>query len=176
MSLQEQRTTVNEIEQHPEADAIFRRLLMVVDGSECAGAAIEFARGWVDGFGGEIRCVAIEEHGRSWARRLRMPAERGDAVSLVAEGRRLAARNRSIVAGVTQAAVAFRADVIVLGCDHRRLARRRLCASLRDRLAAATDLPVVVAPAGARRDQELAHEPGRTAAPGVLHKDGYVRV
>ena len=97
------------------AGAPFQRLLVAVDGTDAAAAADAVAADWAQSFGGEVR-------------RMELPGARNDAV----------------VREIAEAASAFRADVIVLGCDRRRLSRHRLVHSLRERLTRATELPVLV--------------------------------
>jgi nucleotide-binding universal stress UspA family protein len=117
------------------AEAPFHRLLVVVDGTDAAAAADAVATVWAQSFGGEVR-------------RLEMAGARNDAV----------------VHDVADAASAFGADVIVLGCDRRRLSRHRLAHSLRERLTRATELPVLVAPgmapAARRRQAQTGRQEG----------------
>jgi nucleotide-binding universal stress UspA family protein len=110
-------------------------LLVAVDGTDAAAAADAVATEWAQSFGGEVR-------------RMEMTG----------------ARNGAVVHEIADAASAFGADVIVLGCDRRRLSRHRLAHSLRERLTRATAVPVLVAPvvepdAGRRQAQ-----PGRRDA------------
>lgn len=99
------------------AGAPFGRLLVAVDGTGAAAGAEGVAREWAQRFGAVVR--RIEPSG---------------------------ARNGDVVREIARAADAFGADVIVLGFDHRRLARHRLSHSLRERLTRATELPVLVVP------------------------------
>jgi nucleotide-binding universal stress UspA family protein len=99
------------------AKAPFHRLLVAVDGTDAAAAADAVATEWAQSFGGEMRRIEMA-----------------------------GARNDAVVHAIADAASAFGADVIVLGCDRRRLSRHRLAHSLRERLARATELPVLVAP------------------------------
>jgi nucleotide-binding universal stress UspA family protein len=107
------------------AQAPFHRLLVAVDGTEAAAAADTVATEWAQRFGGQVR-------------RMEMAGARNDAV----------------VREIADAASAFGADVIVLGCDRRRLCRHLLAHSLRERLTTATELPVLVAPGGAARRRQ----------------------
>ena len=141
----------------PQGGGLFRRLLVVLDDSAAADAAVGLTREWARIFGAGVRTVRVVEERTGRPAREHTGLDDRSLVStqLVIDGRTLRARNRSLVKGITQAALAFGADVVVLGCDQRRLASRRLCASARDRLAKATDLPVMVAPAApARRNTE----------------------
>jgi nucleotide-binding universal stress UspA family protein len=138
-----QRTT------RAQAVGVFHRLLVVLDGSDAAGPAREFARDWAFTFGAETRLVTLEERSSTQALGGAAPAAAEGSAHVTAGGHTLNTRNRTLVAGIAAAAEDFGADVIVLGCDHRRLARHRVGASLRERLARATELPVIVAPARA---------------------------
>jgi nucleotide-binding universal stress UspA family protein len=103
---------------------------VVVDGTDAATAADALAAEWAQRLGGEVR-------------RMEMAGTRNDA----------------LVHEIADAASAFGADVIVLGCDRRRLSRHRLAHSLRERLTRVTELPVLVVPGvapAARRLQPAA--------------------
>jgi nucleotide-binding universal stress UspA family protein len=115
--------------------APFHRLLVAVDGTDAAAAADAVATEWAQSFGGEVR-------------RMEMAGARNDAV----------------VHDIADAASAFGADVIVLGCDRRRLSRHRLAHSLRERLARATDVPVLVAPVDAPAAPSGQGQPGQPEA------------
>ena len=153
----------------PQGGGLFRRLLIVLDDS-AAGAAVGLAREWDRTFGVEVQFVRVEERtGTQGHNHAGLRGRSPEPTRVVARGRTLRARNRSLVEGITQAAVAFGADVVVLGLDHRRLASRRLCASVRDLVVRSTDLPVMVAPAPAAlesteevvaRSQRRPHERG----------------
>jgi nucleotide-binding universal stress UspA family protein len=145
----------------PPDGGVFSRLLVVLDHSAVAGAAAGLAHEWTRAFGAEVRYVRVEERSRRPARDHRGPDDRSlEAMRVLVDDRTLRSRNRSFVEGITRAALAFGADVVVLGCDHRRLASRHLCASVRDQLVRATDLPIVVAPtAPTRRSTEDRRRP-----------------
>jgi nucleotide-binding universal stress UspA family protein len=133
------------------ARAPFHRLLVAVDGTAAAEAADAVATEWARSFGGEVR-------------RIEMAGTRNDAV----------------VHAIADAASAFGADVIVLGCDRRRLSRHRLAHSLRERLARATELPVLVAPVEVPAAPSGQAQPGRPEAAhderSVLAMRRYARV
>ena len=127
----------------------FRRMLVAIDESPTAVAAVGLVAEWVDGPGAEVRFVQVTETRR----------ERGNVIEsgaglaadepvhrLVVGARTLGARNRQLVHSIAQAAEGFAADVIVLGFDRPRLTGHRLAPSLRERIMRATDLPVLVAP------------------------------
>ena len=133
------------------ARAPFHRLFVAVDGTDAAAAADAVATEWVQNFGGEVR-------------RMEMAGARNDAV----------------VHAIAEAASAFGADVVVLGCDRRRLSRHRLAHSLREQLARATELPVLVAPVGPPAAPSGHAQPGRRESAhderGVLAMRRYARV
>jgi nucleotide-binding universal stress UspA family protein len=133
---------------------VFHRLLVVVDRSEAAAGAHRLARDWARTFGAEARFVALDERPARVADGAAPLVAGTGSARLTAEGHTLGARNRSLVGGIAAAAEKFGADLIVLGCDHRRLARHRFGPSLRERLARATELPVIVAPAHPRRRED----------------------
>jgi nucleotide-binding universal stress UspA family protein len=124
----------------------FRRMLVVLDGSPAAEAALHLVTGWVGGPGADVRFVQVSEERRQ--RPSGVDAERApmQAQHLVVRAPTLGARTRQIVRGVAEAAADFGADVIVLGLDRSRLAGHRFAPSLRELLVRATDLPVLVAP------------------------------
>jgi nucleotide-binding universal stress UspA family protein len=129
------------------AEVPFQRLLVAVDGTDAAAGAEGVAREWAQKFGGVIR-------------RMELAGARKDAT----------------VHEVADAAVAFGADVIVLGCDRRRLARHRLGHSLRETLTRATDLPVLVVPGTALKAGRRRGKRGERKEGGVRAARRYTRV
>lgn len=128
----------------------FRRMLVAVDESPAAGAALELVAQWVDGPGADVRIVGVSEEGRQRRSGVEsdaspMAAEQ-QAHRLVVGASTLGARNRQLVHGIAEAAEDFGADVIVLGIDRRRLAGHRLAPSVREQVMRVTDVPVLVAP------------------------------
>jgi nucleotide-binding universal stress UspA family protein len=100
------------------AAAAFRQVLVVVDGSESARNAVFFAENWARDSGALVQISAPVPH----------------------------LRNRRLVTGIADAARTLGADVIVLGLEHRRMARHRFARSFRALLARTTDLPVMIPP------------------------------
>jgi nucleotide-binding universal stress UspA family protein len=152
-----------EIDPTDEADAAtpFRRMLVAIDGSPTAMAAVGLVAEWVDGPGAEVHFVQVTE--TRGQRRNGLESEAGQTVDepahrLVVGAPTLGARNRQLVLGIAQAAAGFGADVIVLGFDRARLADHRLAPSLREQVMRATDLPVLVAP-GPQSDGTRHHRP-----------------
>ena len=119
------------------AGPAFTRLLVVVDDSEEGREAVDFAGAWCQATGATARILELHAAG---------PPK---------------ARNRSLVRATVSASTAFEADVIVVGCPKRRLARHRMGPSLRQRLARATDLPLLVLNTA---HSELAQERGTEGA------------
>jgi len=91
------------------------------------------------------------------------------------------ARNQRLVSGISEAAVTFGADLIVVGLDRHRLAHNRLSRNVREQLTAATNIPVLMAPkrgvvrapAGIRRERAIPLGPARSlpvmAGAGMAH-------
>jgi nucleotide-binding universal stress UspA family protein len=124
----------------------FRRMLVALDDSRAAEAAVHLVAEWVGGPGADVRFVQVSEERRP--RPSGVDADRGPiaAQHLVVRAPTQGARTRQLVRGVAEAAADFGADVIVLGLDRSRLAGHRFAPSLREQLVRATDLPVLVAP------------------------------
>jgi nucleotide-binding universal stress UspA family protein len=129
--------------------AAFRRVLVVVDGSESARTAVAFAEDWARDSGAQVRIVELAE---------RAPT--------------LDARNRRLVAGITDAARTFGADVVVLGLERRRMARHRFARSFRAQLASTTDLPVMIPPPRIRPAPGRAPTPSEAAGTLVFQPMG----
>ena len=136
-----------------EAATPFRRMLVAIDESPTAVAAVGLVAEWVDGPGAEVRFVQVTEtrSQRENGVESESESESGQTTEepahrLVVGAPTLGARNRQLVHGIAQAAEGFGADVIVLGFDRPRLADHRLAPSLREQIMRATDLPVLVAP------------------------------
>ena len=110
--------------------ATFQRMLVVIDDSASARGATEIVAEWIERQGAEVRIVQLTDDGE---------------------------RNRQLVRRVAESALAFEADVIVLGVDRRRLAGHRLTPSLRELLTRATELPVLVAPERPEVAEERGH-------------------
>jgi nucleotide-binding universal stress UspA family protein len=126
----------------------FGRMLVVLDGSADAEAAAGFVEGATGRFGTVASFVEVaEQTARHRGERVARSSRDGrHATVCLVSGPTQGARNRLLADRIAEAARQSGADLIVLGVDHRRLAHHRLAASLRSRLAAATDLPVLVAP------------------------------
>jgi nucleotide-binding universal stress UspA family protein len=183
------------------------RVLVVTDGSAAAGQAdgahaqadaarAGFALGhdWTATFGADICAMEVSEHhdrrhprahdgaagdhGRAGAG-AGAGATRARRVEV--HGWTLGARTRRLASEITAAAESCGADVIVLGMDRRRLARRHLIPSLRDQLASATALPVLVAPSTApvadyTASVSGADVPARARSRPTARVEGYARV
>jgi nucleotide-binding universal stress UspA family protein len=153
---------------HVRDDATpFGRMLVAIDESPAAQAAVHLAAEWVGGPGADVRFLRVSEvrrQGGSGIDTDRGPSGAQRAPHLVVSAPTLGARNRQLVQGIAGSAADFDADVIVLGLDRPRLADHRLAPSLRDQLVRATDLPVLVAPsppADGKRHHRQADHPDR---------------
>lgn len=127
----------------------FHRMLVAVDESPAAQAALGLVAEWVDGPGADVHFVQVTEERKQRGSDVAPdpdPETVPPAHRLVASAPTLGARNRQLVDGIAAAAEDFRADVIVLGFDRPRLAGHRLTRSLREQIMRATELPVLVAP------------------------------
>jgi nucleotide-binding universal stress UspA family protein len=128
---------------------VYRKILVALDGSDAARAAFVFASDWARHFGAELWFIQLteESHGprreivTDVSRRGRQAANHF-AVSGVTRGR----RNQQLVRGIAEAASTFGADMIIVGLEGRRLGRARFAESVRERLMAATNVPVLIAP------------------------------
>jgi nucleotide-binding universal stress UspA family protein len=155
----------------------FGRMLVAIDESPAAQAAVHLVAEWVGGPGADVRFLQVFELRRQRGSGVDTSGGPGgqQAHRLVVSAPTLGARNRQLVKGIVEAAADFDADVIVLGVDRPRLTDHRLAPSLREQLMRATDLPVLVAPTpqadGKRhhrtpdldRDEERAGVPHRYA-------------
>jgi nucleotide-binding universal stress UspA family protein len=156
---------------------LFRRMLVAIDESPAAEAAVGLVAEWVDGPGADVRFVQVIEerkHRRGTAGPVTATAIE-PAHRLVVGAPTLGARNRQLVQGLAGAAEEFGADVIVLGFDRGRLAGHRLAPSLREQVMRVTDVPVLVPPspqADGKRHHRLAQDDGERA--DTAHR--YVRV
>jgi nucleotide-binding universal stress UspA family protein len=127
----------------------FHRMLVAIDGSSAAQAAVQLVAEWVGGPGADVRVVRVTERRRRGGNRGEPPVDAAalePAHRIMVSAPSLGARNRQMVHGIAEAAADFGADVIVLGFDRSRLAGHRLAPSLRQQIVRATDLPVLVAP------------------------------
>lgn len=155
----------------------FRRMLVAIDESPAAQAALGLVAEWVEGPGADVHVVLVTEERRQRGSDVAQVSdpEGPPAQRLVVSAPTLGARNRQLVDGIAGAAEDFGADVIVLGFDRPRLAGHRLARSLREQIMRATELPVLVAPSphadgrgqqqagDLRRDEERAHTERRYA-------------
>jgi nucleotide-binding universal stress UspA family protein len=128
---------------------MFRRILVAVDRSEAARSAFVFVTDWARQFDAEVWFIVLaEESARPHCQLVTDVGQRGRqrANSFVVRGATRSARNQQLVSAIADAAKTFRADLIVLGFDPRRVARHRFSRGVGEKLTAATDIPVLVAP------------------------------
>jgi nucleotide-binding universal stress UspA family protein len=128
---------------------MFRRILVAVDGSEAARSAFVFVTDWARQFDAEVWFIVLtEESARPRCELVTDVGRRGRqlANSFIVSGATRGARNQQLVSAIADAAKTYRADLIVLGFDPRRVARHRFTRGVGEQLTAATDTPVLVAP------------------------------
>src|SRR5579863_8964581 len=92
-----------------------RRMLVAVDGSPSAAAALAMVAEWAGGHQTDVRFVQVQEmrrHGRSEAETDGKARAPQPALQLVVSGPTLGARTRQLVRGIADAAQEFGADVI----------------------------------------------------------------
>jgi nucleotide-binding universal stress UspA family protein len=128
---------------------VFRRILVALDGSEDARAAFAFVNDWARHFDSKVWFIQLAEE--SSGRRSEIVTDvhrrgRQTANKFTVSGATRGARNQQLVSGISEAAMTFGADLIVVGLDRHRLARNGLGRSVREQLTAATDIPVMMAP------------------------------
>jgi nucleotide-binding universal stress UspA family protein len=124
-------------------------------GADAGRAAFAVAREWTVAFGTDVCAMEVSEQrdrrqprghtGAAGDLRL-ADATAAPARRVEVHGWTLGGRTRHLASEIAAAAEACGADVIVLGVNRRRLARRHLTPSLRDQLTSATALPVLVTP------------------------------
>lgn len=170
-----QRTT-RAIEHPSTGGTGFARLLVVTDHSDSARAAFAIAREWAELFGAELRVLEVSEAGRGSAAAgsggtARPPAQIQGR--LLARGSTLGARNRRLAEGIAEAARDCGADAIVLGIDRHRSTQRHIARSLREQLARASELPVLIAPvfASATETARSTSGPHAASVPSGLHRE-----
>jgi hypothetical protein len=132
---------------------MFRRILVVLDDSDAARAAFVFATDWVRQIGAEVWFIVLTDE--SSRRKCELISDvrhcgRLPSNSFTVSGATRRARNFQLASGIADAAGAYRADLIVLGLDPQRLTRQRFTKGVRELLAGATDLPVLLAPQKSR--------------------------
>jgi nucleotide-binding universal stress UspA family protein len=128
---------------------VFRRILVALDGSEDARAAFSFVSDWARHFDSKVWFIQLADE--SSRRRSEIVTDvhrrgRQTANQFTVSGATRGVRNQRLVSGISEAAMTFGADLIVVGLDRHRLARNGLSRSLREQLTAATDIPVLMAP------------------------------
>ena len=128
---------------------MFRRILVALDGSEDARAAFVFVSDWARHFDAKVWFIQLADE--SSRRRCEIVTDvqrrgRQMANQFTVSGATRGARNQRLVSGISEAAVTFGADLIVVGLDRHRLAQSGLSRNVREQLTAATNIPVLIAP------------------------------
>ena len=163
---------------------VFRRILVALDGSEDARTAFVFVSDWARHFDAKVWFIQLaDESSRRRGEIVTDVHRRGRQMAnqFTISGATRGARNQQLVSGISEAAVTFGADLIVVGLDRHRLAHNVLSRSVREQLTAATNVPVLMAPkravvgapAGTRRERAIPLGPGRglpvMAGAGMAH-------
>jgi nucleotide-binding universal stress UspA family protein len=147
---------------------VFRRILVALDGSEDARAAFVFVSDWARHFDSQVWFIQLtEESSRRRCEIVTDVAQRGRRMAnqFSVSGATRHSRNAQLVSGIAEAAETYKADLIVVGLDRRRLERHRFSPSVRAQLTAATSTPVLMAP---RRMAAPVPEAGSRTAPIAL--------
>ena len=125
---------------------MFRRILVALDDSDAARSAFVFVTDWVRQLDAEVWFIVLTEE--SSRRRCEVVSDvrlcgRLPSNTFTVSGATRRARNFQLASGIADAARAYRADLIVLGLDPRRMTRQRFTKGVRELLTGATDLPVM---------------------------------
>lgn len=155
---------------------MFRRILVVLDGSEDARAAFVFVSDWARTLDARVWFIQLtDESARRRGEIVTDVHRRGRHVvnQFSVSGATRGARDQQLVSGIADAAGTFGADLIVVGIDRHRLNRNRFSRNVREQLTAATDVPVLIAPkpsairtpAAARPERAIALGPAVSAPP-----------
>jgi hypothetical protein len=128
---------------------VLRRILVVLDDSDAARSAFVFVTDWVRQLDAEVWFIVLTDE--SSRRKCEVVSDVRDcgrlpSNSFMVSGATRRARNFQLASGIADAARAYRADLIVLGLDPRRMTRQRFTKGVRELLTGATDLPVLMAP------------------------------
>jgi len=126
-----------------------RRVLVAIDGSDSARAAFVFITDWAREVDARAWFIQLTKESSRCRRTLSTDVHRRGrrlANSFTVSGATLSARNKQVASAITDAAHTYRADLIVLGFDPRRMANHGRTAGLLDLVSQATELPVLVAP------------------------------
>ena len=128
---------------------VFHRILVASEGEEAAGSASALVAELAYPSGARVRFIDLTEES-AWRRRGPVADMAGGRLPpsnhVTVRGATRGARNKQLVSEIADEALIFRADLIVLGFDRRRLAGHGPSRSVRDRLTEATDIPVMIAP------------------------------
>jgi nucleotide-binding universal stress UspA family protein len=144
---------------------MFRRVLVALDGSPSGRAAMAFAGEIAHEFDASVWLLQVAEHPtrRNGSSGRLVPQVDAAAravdlqrVGITVSGATRAARDNHLVTAIAEEAARFDADVVVLGLDRRRLAHQRFSKALQEQVTRATSLPVMIAPAVAGDEAEVA--------------------
>ena len=135
---------------------MFRRILVVVGESDAGRAAFTFAADLASEFQATVHICPVVLQAPAWrGGRRRYAATRAldqrvgaalRGVGLSAAGPKCIEGSQQLIDEIADEALRFRADLIVLGLDRERISQQHHWRNLRQRLARATSLPLMVAP------------------------------
>jgi nucleotide-binding universal stress UspA family protein len=158
---------------------MFRRVLVALDGSPSGRAAVAFAGEIAHEFDATVWLLQVAEHptGRNGSSARLVPQVDADErtvglqrLGITVSGATRTVRDRHLVTAIAEEAARFEADVVVLGLDRRRLAHQHFSKALQEQVTRATSLPVLIAPAVARDEVEVA----AAVQPGLVGEKGLV--
>jgi len=147
---------------------VFRRILVAIDGSDAARSAFVFATDWAQHFDAQVWFIQLtEESSRRRCEIVTDVSRRGRQLAnhFSVSGATRGVRNQRLASGIAEAALTFRADLIVLGFDPGRIAHERFARSVREQLTEATDVPVLIAPKRATQPRQPVDKPVRPPIP-----------
>jgi nucleotide-binding universal stress UspA family protein len=142
---------------------LFRRILVALDGSEDARAAFVFVTDWARNFDARVWFIQLtDESARRRCETVTDVDQRGRQLAnqFTIRGATRSARNQQLVNSIAESAQTFRADLVVVGIDHRRLAR-----GVREQLTQATNVPVLIPANPEARSTRAAVRPALPAIP-----------
>ncbi len=133
----------------------------------CRRAAFVFVSDWARQFDSQVWFIQLTEESARRRREIVTDVSRRGrrmANQFTVSGATVGARNQQLVSGIAEAAQTFGADLIVVGLDRHRLTQNRFTRSVREQLAASTDVPVLIAPIWAA-GRNAARRPRANAIP-----------
>ena len=142
---------------------MFKRILVAMDSSDAARAAFVFVSDWARQFDAQVWFIQLtDESARRRCEIVTDVDQRGRQLAnqFTIRGATKSARNQQLVNSIVESAQTFRADLVVVGIDRRRLAR-----GVRERLTQATNVPVLIPANPEARSTRAAARPALRAIP-----------